>query len=335
MLSVLIPTHQRPDRLRRCLEALALQTLERDQFEVLVGVDGPEHATDPETRCAADALPGARVLVLPKRGPAAVRNALRREARGEIILLLNDDVIPHADCLREHARAQAERSRGALVLGSAPWVVRLPDRLFDRLIRETSMIFFYDQMEPHRDARERDWGFRHAWTLNLSFRAEDAAGHWFDESLPAPVYEDIEWAWRVTHGRSLPVLYRPSAIVRHDHRYEPEEYLRREQLLGEQAFTLARTSRRCARDIFGRDVTDRDELRYSRLFVERERPLVDRLRDEFFRLADLPAATADAGLIPTLYQQHLLLKRWTWRVGLLAAAERAERRGQETPALAA
>ena len=39
-----------------------------------------------------------------------------------------------------------------MVLGSAPWKVHEPDSLFDRLIRETSMVFFYDQMtdEPGR-----------------------------------------------------------------------------------------------------------------------------------------------------------------------------------------
>ncbi|MBY0309210.1 MAG: glycosyltransferase, partial [Phycisphaerales bacterium] len=41
-LSVLIPTCGRPHKLSACISALSRQSLPRERYEVLVGIDGPE-----------------------------------------------------------------------------------------------------------------------------------------------------------------------------------------------------------------------------------------------------------------------------------------------------
>lgn len=328
-LSILIPTHRRPGQLAQCVAALARQRAPGVEFEVLVGTDGP----DPEAAAAAGRAwesaggraSGLIVTQCVKAGPGPTRNRLIELARGRVLLLLNDDVVPDAGLAAAHEQAQralAAEGRCAMVLGSAPWKVYEPDTLFDRLIRETSMIFFYDQMSGGEPGK--DWGFRHAWTLNLSVPAAAAreAGA-FDESLRCACFEDLEFAWRLAQ-RGLPVLYRPAATVLHDHRYTPAGYLSREELLGAEAYRLAGAAPECARAVFGRDIRDRAEVEYSRSFVERERGSADRLRRSFERLAAIPASTVAgeaATLIPIIYEQHLLLKRWHWRRGLLDAAQ--------------
>lgn len=331
-LSVLIPTHQRPEKLASCLRGIARQTLDADLFEVLVGIDGPESG---EVEAAREAFPAARVFELPKAGPAATRNALIEQASGRWLLWLNDDVTPARDCLREHLEAQISMDalgRPAMVLGAAPWKIHEPDRLFDRLVRESSMVFFYDQMTPERNPIAcadplHDWGFRHAWTLNLSVPAanvREVGG--FDATLPEACFEDLEWAWRMRERFATPVLFRPGAVVLHDHRYEPRGYLDRERKLGAQSWLLAGASPECARAIFGRDVRDRDEVEYARAFVERERSAAQRLEKTLCELASIPASAIGgphAGtIIEAIYQQHLLLKRWCWRSGLVEAAGR-------------
>jgi glycosyltransferase involved in cell wall biosynthesis len=320
-VSVVVPTRGRPDKLGVCLRGLGAQTVSGDEFEVLVSVDGEPGGED---AAAARWLPRAQVVSGPQRGPGAARNRAVARARGGIVLMLNDDVRPAPDLVERHAEAHRSRrgERPAMVLGAAPWVVPKPDRLLDRLVRDTSMVFFYDRM---RDEPERDWGFRHAWTLNLSVPAavyREVSG--FDEGLPSACYEDLEWGWRVQQRFAAPVLYRPRALVEHDHRYEPAAYLDRERRLGAEAYRLARVSPACARAIFGRDVASPDEVAYSRQFVDRERPAAERLEQSFRGLADMPAAAIDgplAGrLTNLLYEQHLLLKRWHWRLGLLVAA---------------
>lgn len=345
-VSVLIPTFGRAAKLARCLSRLARQDLDHDRFEVLVGVDGRDEANEPDDEAAqaahalASTSAGAMRAVVHEfdhAGPGATRNRLARHARGRLLLLLNDDVLPETDLLSSHVRAHEERrGRAAMILGAAPWVRpgAGEDTLFDRLVRETSMIFFYDRMHAalaRGDAgREHDWGYRHAWTLNLSLpRAEFERAGGFDERLTHACYEDLEFARRVQNGGGagvVPVLYRPECVAQHDHRITPGSYLARERVMGKAALQLAAAAPECAREIFGRDITSAEELAYSREFVERERALADRLRVSFELLATIPAGAVDgphaAALLNGLYEQHMLLKRWTWRAGLLEAGDR-------------
>lgn len=313
-LSVLIPTFGRADKLRACLAGLACEV--DDSVQVLVGIDGPDGG---ERAAAREVLSSAQVFEFEHRGPAHVRNRLLEHARGELLLLLNDDVIPQPGLLAAHRAAHDELGglgRRAMVLGSAPWLVPAQDRLFDRLIRESSMVFFYDRMSSDP---WHAYGFRHAWTLNLSVRA-DAFSAGFDESAAKPCYEDLHWAWQT----GLPVFYRPEASVLHDHIYQPAGYLERERTMGGEALRFARRAPAFARDLFGRDIASAEEVAYSAQFVERERALAERLGESFAALAGIESGAIDgpagAQLLRSLYEHHLPLKRWWWRVGLLEAA---------------
>ncbi len=332
-LSVLIPTHARPERIAECVRALGDQTLDPSRFEVIVGVDGEPHAETSIVPEAADGRIDARVCNFDQAGPAMTRNLLLGQARAPIVLFLNDDVVPDRDLLRVHAETHdrlTDEGRQAMVLGAAPWKVRQPDRLFDRLVRETSMVFFYDQMTPPRaDDPDHDWGFRHAWTLNLSLPRDamlDVGG--FDHRLPAACFEDIELAYRLAQAHSMPVLYRPSAIVTHDHRYQPLRYLARERTLGYESVRLARLNPSCACAIFGQDITDPANIDYARSYVEHEHARVGQLEETFLALADMPADCVtgphEDHILRMLYQQHLPLKRFHWRLGLLDATDANE-----------
>ncbi|MEO1583292.1 MAG: glycosyltransferase [Planctomycetota bacterium] len=309
---MLIPTRGRASQLHRLLTSLESQTLADPRFEVLVGVDGGEAP-----------LSHGRfgIAAFEHRGPAATRNALVEGARGRYVLFLNDDVVASPDLVETHLREQeslAARGTPAMVLGSAPWHVHGDDRVFDRLIRETSMVFFYDRMDPADT--ERDWGFRHAWTLNLSVPTAVVREHRFNESLDRAMFEDLEWAWRVQRASDVPVLYRPSARVVHDHRYEPRDYLSRERELGRQAVRLAALNPACAAEVFGRDLTDPGFADSCRAQIERDASSVEPLIESFRALADVPAsAVGDRRLIRALYEHHLPLKRHLWRHGVIEA----------------
>ena len=324
-VSVLIPTYRRPAKLAACLRGLLRQTLPRERFEVLVGLDGP----DPESEAAAKAAwsgDGLRVVACDRTGYNAVRNRLLAEARGRTLVSLNDDVVPGPRLLEVHLAEQhaAERAgRPAVITGYSPWRRHEPETLADRLVRETSMVFFYDQMldtDP-----ERDWGFRHCWGLNFSApmgAVREVGG--FTAFPLAYGYDDIELAFRLRERYAMPVLFRPEARAEHDHRYLPADILAREENLGRAAWLFAGHHPAFALAVFGRDIRSEAELAYSREFVQRERSAAERLQKSFLGLADVPGSVADgphsAAVINLLYEQHLLLKRYTWRRGLLAAA---------------
>ncbi len=356
--SVIIPTYQRPAKAAACIATLARQTLPRDRYEVLVGLDGPDPAAAQTIERAwkeAGGLPGhVRIEECPRQGYNAVRNVLLELARGTVLVSLNDDVRACERLLEEHLLAQGRALevglRGVCVSGSAPWVRpdAADDSVIDVLVRETSMIFFHDQMNDEQARREaasrslpRDWGFRHCYGLNFSvpmWAVRETGGF---VAFPLTYgHDDIELAWRLKQRFGFPVWYRPDARVEHDHRYRAADILTREHNLGVASYRFAQHSPEFGLALFGRDVTGEAELAYSEQFVRRERVLAQRLRETFLQLDETPASVlglneADAGesddpikcssratLVQALYQQHLLLKRWTWRVGLLHAAGR-------------
>lgn len=326
-VSVIIPTRGRPRKAAACVRALAAQTLAPNRYEVLVGLDGPdERSGDAVRRGWAGARPEALSVVECERGGYnAVRNRLLPRARGHTLISLNDDVEPAGDFLEVHVNEQRralEAGRPAIIVGHSPWVPPRDDRLFDRLIRETSMVFFYDRMDDTDP--DRDWGFRHAWGLNVSMPRAAAVdvGGWTD--FPKEYgFDDIEIAWRLKNLAGLRVLYRPRAVAPHDHRISPQAYLKREFRLGRSAWLFAQRNPAFARDLFARDLTCDQELSYSRAFVQRERSTAARAIKTLERLAVMPADAADGPWADTwirlAYEQHLPLKRWMWRAGLLAA----------------
>lgn len=104
LFSVIIPTRNRPEMLERCLTALDGQTIPRDDFEVIVVDDGGTAALDGVVARHAR----IRLLRQENRGPAVARNAGIAAARGEVIVLTDDDCRPEPEWLAELARAVAE-----------------------------------------------------------------------------------------------------------------------------------------------------------------------------------------------------------------------------------
>lgn len=356
-LTVIIPTFLRRHRAAACVASLVGQRSPAP-FEILVGSDGPDpdlapviagviqpasaaptrgdssmggHAHVTFAR-QADDRPAVRVFEFSKSSAGGVRNHLLAHARGQVVLFLNDDVTAHPDLIATHLAAQ--HAEPALIVGSAPWRLHPDDSIFDRLVRETSMVFFYDVMDAAvradpAAADRRDWGFRHCYSLNLSApRAALERVGGFTVVPGAYGHEDIELAHRVQTTLGLPLRYRPAAQVIHDHRYGPADILRREVQLGKDSWAFARLRPAFAQAVFGRDITAPAELAYSREFVAREHAAAERQRATFTALAELPAGSVPASdtssgttMIRALYEQHLLLKRYEWRRGLLAAAE--------------
>lgn len=330
-LSVVIPTFGRPAKLRACLRRLARQTLSPERYEVLVAIDGPDEASAREAEAAwAGGAARLEVLMGPRAGLNASRNAALARARGRYLVSMNDDVLPEPGFLAAHLEAhrEAEGARGpAIVTGYSPFRTFENPTVFDVLARDTSMIFFYDQMVGAR-ARpaDHDWGFRHCWGLNFSAPLEPVREVGGFVAVPLLYgYDDIEIAWRLRERFGMPVLFRPGGRAEHDHRYGPREVLERERRLGQAAWRFAGINPRFAAEVFRRDIRSADEVAYSRAFVERERAAAARLESSFMGLADLPASAVGgehgARLVNLIYEQHLLLKRWYWRCGLVEAAE--------------
>ena len=108
--SVIIPTFNRKEPLRACLHALAEQTLDPSDFEVLVAIDGSDDGTR-EMLSECHAPFHLRALVLEHGGASRARNAGADAAIGEYLAFTEDDVIPDPYWL---AHAQKHILEGSL-----------------------------------------------------------------------------------------------------------------------------------------------------------------------------------------------------------------------------
>ena len=128
-ISVVIPTHHRPDLLRRCLDAVWAQEYPSDLVEIVVVEDGGPAAGAGVVADIRARDPAARVchVAVPQGGPGAARNAGWRRSNGELIAFTDDDTIPDAGWLR--AGAEAIRAGADAVSGRT--IVPLPGRPTD------------------------------------------------------------------------------------------------------------------------------------------------------------------------------------------------------------
>ncbi len=114
-LSVLIPTYNRLASVIRVLEALAKQDYPPDRFEVLVIDDG---STEPvESHLNKLHFPySLRIFTQTNKGPGAANNVGIQNAKGSIVLFLDDDIIITSDLLSQHVRCHAMR-QNLVVIG--------------------------------------------------------------------------------------------------------------------------------------------------------------------------------------------------------------------------
>lgn len=195
-VSVVVPSHDRPLRLRWLLEALAEQTLPREAFEVVVVHDSRGDETD---RLLATHRLGVRASRLAPCGPARKRNHGWRQAAAPLVAFTDDDCRPEPEWL-ERLLAAAEAHPGAVVQG--PVVVDEAERpVFERAPWARSQ-----QVTVPSDLGQ---------TANILYptAAVEAAGG-FDEALPVAAGEDTDLLIRV-RAAGAPLVPVQDAVVRH------------------------------------------------------------------------------------------------------------------------
>ena len=115
-LSVIIPTWNRHDLALACLRSLAEQTFQN--IEIILVDDG---STDGTREIVAREFPNVRVVRLPEnQGFCKAVNAGLRQATGDLVLLLNNDMTLKADFL-EQLVAAADASDAAVFAPLVLW----------------------------------------------------------------------------------------------------------------------------------------------------------------------------------------------------------------------
>lgn len=183
-VSVVIPTYQRREVV---LEAVrALSACEYDgSLELIVVVDGSTDGTADALRNVACPFP-VKLIEQANAGAASARNRGAAEAKGEILLFLDDDMMAAPNLVAEHVRSHAAGAEAVLghipldpasppsilTEGYGPWVEERAERLANG-----GQLQLFDlltgQLSVRRALFEELGGFEPGFTAGGSFGNED------------------------------------------------------------------------------------------------------------------------------------------------------------------
>lgn len=205
-VSVIVPTFERRESLRRLLEALAAQTLPANQFEVLVSIDGSRDGTLEMLESFRAPYP-LRWQWARNRGRAAACNAAIRRAAGEIVLMLDDDMEPTRGLLAAHRRAHSAGVTRC-VLGPVPFRIRGTDQPFRRHVGAK-----FNEHLQRLGQPEHQFVLRDFYSGNTSVRRKLLLEvGLFDEDFRAYGNEDLELGYRLI-ASGVTLDFAPDAVA--------------------------------------------------------------------------------------------------------------------------
>jgi glycosyltransferase involved in cell wall biosynthesis len=193
VVSVIVPTADRPAQLRRCLAALDALDYPRERLEVIVVDDSERH-----------------------RGPGAARNAGAAMARGEVLAFTDDDCRPDRGWLQAITRALGEGGPGTAVGGETVNLLH-GNRFAAASQHIQDLVYAHYNRDPA--------AARFLASNNLAVpRSEFLAVGGFDAGRFPFASEDRDFCDRwLASGRAL--RYTPGAIVRHAHDLDLSGYV--------------------------------------------------------------------------------------------------------------
>ena len=208
-VSVVIATFRRRDVLRKTLERLSNQTYPASQFEVIVVDDGSEDGTREMVEATMPTVPfSLSYLWHQNRGPGATENRGIRAARGEVVILLADDIHPTPVLVERHAAFHRDRPEPAVAaLGR---VIQSPD-LPETVFQKNWDPFKYYELDGATELPY--WKF---WACNISVKRDFLLEHGLFREWKGAAHEDVELGYRLSrHG--LRIFYNSEALAHHYH----------------------------------------------------------------------------------------------------------------------
>lgn len=207
-ISVIVPTHDRLDRLHRVLTALGHQELHPSiGFEVVVVADGCSDGTDQYLWEGHTPIPVVP-LVQPNAGPAVARNRGAALASGDLLVFVDDDLVPTTHMLARHLDAHRRHGPDSVVIGPmlgpadhrpTPWIAweqRMLDRQYDAMSsgrwEPTARQFWSGNVAVPAALFAATGGFdptyRRFEDVELGFRLEDQGARWVFEPAAAGLH---------------------------------------------------------------------------------------------------------------------------------------------------
>jgi len=205
-VSVLIPSHQRREALRRVLLSLAEQSADASAYEVVVSIDGSTDGSE-EMAASLEVPYELQIAAGPARGRAAACNTGLALARGEVLIVLDDDMRAGEGFVERHRSHHPPGSRRCVV-GAAPIELDAASPHAARHAQGKFNEHLERLARPGHEFTARDF-----YSGNASLRTEvlrEAGG--FSESFAVYGNEDVDLSLRLRE-RGVEIRYDPEALA--------------------------------------------------------------------------------------------------------------------------
>lgn len=225
--SIIIPTYDRPYRLKTCLESLCQLDYPRDQFEVIVVNDGDPHLTDSAIAPYQDSI-NIQLVHQPNTGPAGARNTGAKHSIGQFLAFTDDDCQPAPNwlsCLAQHCMHKPNCAIGGQTVNA------LPNNIYS-----TASQLHGDAVYDYYNQIQGDSTFLASCNFAVPRTLYQHLGG-FDTSFPLAAGEDREFCDRwLRNGYSM--IYEPSACVYHTHTLNLSSFFKQHFNYGRGAFVF-------------------------------------------------------------------------------------------------
>jgi glycosyltransferase involved in cell wall biosynthesis len=118
-VAVIVPTRNRPDRLSRCLEALA--AAQRVSPCPVYVCDSSRAELAPAVKELCDSYPFAHLVRHDRSGASAARNVGTAACRSKLVVSVDDDVYVTPGAIEALVQEYREQGGGAVIAGSVEW----------------------------------------------------------------------------------------------------------------------------------------------------------------------------------------------------------------------
>ena len=223
-VSIIIPTYNGVHRVQKLLKTLEKQTYE--SFEILVIIDGSTDNSYNILRKFKTPLKNLKIIYQENKGRSGARNRGIGESQGDLLLFLDDDMIPIPQFIEQHASFHKAEQDSILVGGCSHG--NESDALVDIYRRNTEEKWLVDK-DLNRETNIIPIGIENFYftTQNLSIpRKIFDEIQIFDEELRDS--EDFDLFMRL-HKLSVPIFLDKRAFAYHEDYRSLESYISRQR----------------------------------------------------------------------------------------------------------
>jgi len=209
-ISIIIPSFNSAKEIKKCLESFKTQTVNGENYEVIVVDDGSSDGT----KDVVNKYP-VRYIYQQNSGPAAARNHGVNQAQGEIILFTDADCEPQPNWIEEMIKPLDDSHiigvKGAYKTHQKELVARFVQIEYEHKYERMKKFRYIDFIDTYSAAYRRD--------IFLKYGG-------FDERYPRASVEDQEFSFRLFQD-GYKMVFNPSAMVFHKHSARLMDYLKK------------------------------------------------------------------------------------------------------------